>query len=233
MESLQGIVDVFSILREYLQVTDGNSDKNPTDLRDAAFNAIAEVEPTLPDMVKFVKHLDGIIAPTFKNEPSELFEKSLRATGYMSSSTCCVTCGHCGVTWFNDELRSTGDSEDAEEYDRLVEKSEREPLLFRHVDYSIVVITIDGKDVVEGCSCNYPRRLEVLFWNHRDLFVDYLKRRVKEIVEFTTNDWAYKFVSDLNERLLKNPHYRITEKQLVQLRKLDEQVDELEGLGVL
>lgn len=42
---------------------------------------------------------------------------------------------------------------------------------------AVHAVTINGMVCVHGCECNYPAKLENLFWNMRDRILDYYRRR--------------------------------------------------------
>ena len=101
---------------------------------------------------------------------SELFERV-----FTSAGSPVVTCGACGVTHF-----CQPNLED-DEYDELCKNRDAEPKKYiEHNWDSISCGSVDGKEYIPDCECDFGKKMECFIWNNRELILEYLKCRMQE-----------------------------------------------------
>ena len=118
--------------------------------------------------------------PVPRNPPSDLFLDVIQNTGGIRRE-----CEFCGRVFFEDD-EGAGDWESGE-LEELRRRAKEEPDKVFGCD-SVHSGTIDGKDYVLGCPCNAVRRHEDFIWGHRRLIMDFISRKVKDMVERALED---------------------------------------------
>lgn len=107
--------------------------------------------------------------------PSELFERVILRSGHLV-----VDCDLCHRTHF---ATATPEAYDDGELEDLQAKAKKHPDQYiedpQHDNVSAGAFG-GGVVAVLGCQCNLLRRYEDLFWNNRQLILEYIKRRVAE-----------------------------------------------------
>ena len=122
-----------------------------------------------------------------KKKKKESFKKTPPSDEFLnaiSTHTSSITgeCDFCGRFYysFNDG------SYDYEygEFEKYAQLAKENPDKYIMVDGSVCDTFIDGRTYIWGCECNEVRRYEEWVWSHREILMDYLRRRTeKELKE--------------------------------------------------
>ena len=85
-------------------------------------------------------------------------------------------CGFCGRTSFNGADPHLFDDGELVELRRSAEKK---PGKYVETDYSITFTEVGGRQYVDGCPCNGPRKYEDWIWDNRREIARYLNERAE------------------------------------------------------
>jgi hypothetical protein len=87
---------------------------------------------------------------------------------------CSFQC-RCGTTWW-DDFNNGIDWEEGE-FERLSLLSVTEPQKYKRAGGAVSWMTIDGKDIVWGCTCTIAQQYERFLEQHAAQIADYLRLR--------------------------------------------------------
>lgn len=107
-------------------------------------------------------------------DASETFYRAFSSsTGHLVAD---CQCGRTHFSLFHDE-----GAYDEGEYEDLIEKMKKEPDKYiGHDESSVSAIYLNGVKCIEGCTCEYLRKVEDFIWKERLNIIDYLKRRINK-----------------------------------------------------
>ena len=105
--------------------------------------------------------------------PSEEFLKAISA--HMSSIT--GECDFCGRFYYT--VNDGSYDYEYGEFDRYEAQAKENPDKYICVEGSVPKTMIDGKTYIRDCECNGVRRYEDWVWSHREIILDYFRRRTE------------------------------------------------------
>lgn len=103
------------------------------------------------------------------NQCSKLFDEVFDS----SCGGCLRTC-ECGITYF--DTYNIWDWEEGE-LEELKQKAEDDPEHYVGIDCSVGTLSIDGREIVYGCTCKLAQRYEEFILDHAEQIAEYLNKR--------------------------------------------------------
>ena len=114
-------------------------------------------------------------------EPSELFMECLDDISYHSSQV--ISCEMCDRLYF----MHRGDYEEGE-LDYYKKCMELNPEMYIETDEYTPWIYLNAMQYVWECKCNGPSKIETFILGHKELIVDFLRKRLKRIQEIADRE---------------------------------------------